>query len=144
MSHPPTPSERARLRQVEREETKALHLLFNIASMLTEPGAFTALATRMLEEVSTVLEVDSADLRMPSTYRRASGKRTFGRFPPDPDDVLRGHGHSAERLEDVDRRLPTRCPSAASCPWAPRAAARRLSLPHHNELGGGSTLARRE
>ena len=65
MSHPPTPSERARLRQVEREETKALHLLFNIASMLTEPGAFTALATRMLEEVSKVLEVDSADLRMP-------------------------------------------------------------------------------
>ena len=65
MSHPPTPSERARLGQVEREETKALHLLFNIASMLTEPGAFTALTTRMLEEVSKVLEVDSADLRMP-------------------------------------------------------------------------------
>ena len=65
MSDPLTPSEGDPRRQADGEETKALHLLFNIASMLTEPGAFTALATRMLEEVSTVLEVDSANLRMP-------------------------------------------------------------------------------
>ena len=57
--------ELARYAKEVETQTKALRSLFNIASIMTEPGTFTALVTRMLEEVKTVLEVDSADLRMP-------------------------------------------------------------------------------
>ena len=57
--------ELARAAKTIETQTKALRSLFNIASILTEPGTFTSLVTRMLEEVRTVLEVDSADLRMP-------------------------------------------------------------------------------
>ena len=73
MSEPLTSSEMDPRRQADGEEAKALHLLFNIASILTEPGDFTTLATRMLEEVTTVLEVDSANLRMPDA--EAAGLR---------------------------------------------------------------------
>ena len=57
--------ELARAAKTIETQTKALRSLFNIASILTEPGIFTSLVVRMLEEVKTVLEVDSADLRMP-------------------------------------------------------------------------------
>ena len=67
---PRSPSdERARYIETIETQTKALRSLFNIASILAEPGSFTELVDRTLEEVQTVLEVDSADLRMPDTER---------------------------------------------------------------------------
>ncbi len=73
--------------------------------------------------------------RHPPTYRRASAERTFGRFPTDPDDVLRGHGHGAERLEDVTGDSQHAYTAAASCPGLPRAKSWSLPLPHHDESG---------
>ena len=61
--------ELARYVETIETQTKALRSLFNIASILAEQGSFTELVDRMLEEVQTVLEVDSADLRMPDTER---------------------------------------------------------------------------
>ena len=56
---------RRRLEQIERRQTEALQALHSIARALAEPGAFADQVTVVLEEVKAVLEVDSADLRMP-------------------------------------------------------------------------------
>ena len=62
---------RGRLRQIEQRHTETLQALHSIARVLAEPGAFVDQVTAVLEEVKTVLEVDSADLRMPDAEDRA-------------------------------------------------------------------------
>ena len=47
------------------EEVPALQALHSIARSLAEPGSFVDQVAVVLEKVKTVLEVESADLRMP-------------------------------------------------------------------------------
>ena len=57
--------EKARLQEAERAESEALEALFRISSIVAGPLSFTEKLMGVLDEVKTVLEVDSADLRMP-------------------------------------------------------------------------------
>ena len=59
----------ASAREARDEQSRALEALYKISSIVAGPQPFTETLLGVLEEVKTVMEVDSADLRMPDAEK---------------------------------------------------------------------------
>ena len=139
------PEEQARhLRRDERRYTEALRALHSIARVLAEPGSFVDQVTAVLEEVKTVLAVDSADLRMPDAEEaglrvvasvgsaqqlpgtfRAYGDSRTGRTFQQGEPII-AHDYEVNHRGGPDRGRRTRSGyEAKSVAWLPVKAAGR-------------------
>ena len=139
------PEEQARhLRRNERRYTEALRALHSIARVLAEPGSFVDQVTAVLEEVKTVLAVDSADLRMPDAEEaglrvvasvgsaqqlpgtfRAYGDSRTGRTFQQGEPII-AHDYEVNHRGGPDRGRRTRSGyEAKSVAWLPVKAAGR-------------------
>ena len=86
--------ELARCAKTIELQAQAVRSLCTIAGILSEPGSFTVLVTRMLEEVKTFLDLNSADLRMPDG--REAGLRVVASVgsAQQPPGTFRSYGDS--------------------------------------------------